>query len=151
MRARLLNPERVTIQPINRADTREDALAGEPYARLERDAAIVVMGQVDELDRQRRTPGQGGANLPARISVTFLKAGTRRPDGVHTGLAATGWTPTAGDRVTGLADEDGANPRALSLFVAEAHASGKERRRARLVVVMLEGRAPSRPGTEGGL
>ena len=47
MRARLMCPERVTIQPVDRPGTRVDALAVEPYAHQARGATILIMAQVD--------------------------------------------------------------------------------------------------------
>jgi hypothetical protein len=151
VRARLINPERVTIQPIDRSTTRTDDLAGEHYARIARSTELVILGQVDESNRNSRGPGQGGAKLTERASIAFLAEGTQRPDGSWTGIGSSGWVPSSGDRITGIAAEDGTEIRAVSWYVSEAHGSGKERRRRRLVVISIEDRHPTREGSEGGL
>lgn len=151
MRARLINPERVTVAPIDRSATRTDDLAGEPYARIERGTELVILGQVDESNRNSRAPGQGGAKLTERGSIAFLAEGTRRADGVWTGIGSSGWVPSSGDRIRLIASEDGGEERIVSWYVSEAHGSGKERRRRRLVVISIEDRFPTREGSEGGL
>lgn len=139
MRARLINPEQLTIQPINRSALRVDALALEPSARIDREAALTIKGQVDETDRNRRQPGQGGATVSQRAIVTFLSAD----------LARLGYSPEAGDLITTISDEDGTNARPVRWYVQEAHATGKERRRPRLVQVQVSDRMPGRASTEG--
>ncbi len=149
MRARLLSPELVTIQPVDRAGTRVDELAAEPYARQARGPTLVIMAQVDELSRNRRQAGQGGAVASSRVSLTFLVAGAQRADGSWTGIGASGWTPAAGDRISRLAEADGSGARPVAWYVTEAHRIGKDGRTAKLVDVSAESRAPTRTPTEG--
>lgn len=149
MRARLLSPELVTIQPVDRAGTRVDELAAEPYAHQARGTTIVILAQVDELSRNRRAPGQGGANPTDRISLTFLVAGVQRADGTWTGIGASGWVPSSGDRIARLAEADGGNDRAVAWYVTDAKRIGKDGRTAKLVDVSAETRAPRRTATEG--
>ena len=53
MRARLINPELVTIRPIARADTRVDALAAEPALHQARGAEVQV-GVDREMAREQQ-------------------------------------------------------------------------------------------------
>lgn len=139
MRARLLSPELVTIQPVDRAGTRVDELAAEPYAHQARGATITLRAQVDELSRNSRQAGQGGATPRDRVSLTFLV----------TDVTRSGWTPAAGDRISRLAEADGTNDRAVAWYVTDAKRIGKDGRTAKLIDVSAENRAPRRSATEG--
>lgn len=139
--ARLFHPELVTVKPLARSDQRADALGGEPYARLARASTVQLLGQVEEDRRGARRPGQEGAELQEGGTVSFkLQA-----------VTASGWTPTAGDEITSVAERDGSNARSVRWYVTEAHRSGKRprARRADLVVVRFTTRPPSRAAVEG--
>lgn len=139
MRARLINPERVTIQPISRGGTRTDDLAAEPTAHTERQAQVVLQAQVDTSNENRRQPGQGGANLAARVQLTFLR----------TDVQASGWAPADGDLVVEIADRDGGNARDVRWPLTAPQLTAKEYHRAKLITVDVQERPASRARTEG--
>lgn len=149
MRARLLSPERVTIQPVDRAGTRVDELGAEPYAHQARGATLVILAQVDELTRNRRQPGQGGGNPVDRVALTFLVKGYQRADGAWTGVGESGWVPASGDRISRLAEGDGTAGRGVAWYVTDAKRIGKDGTTAKLIEVSAETRAPRRASTEG--
>ena len=139
MRARLINPELVTVLPVARSGQQEDALGGEPYARLPRGAQIQLRAQVDERNRNRRQPDQGGAEVHHAATLTFLR----------TAVEAASWIPTDGDRVVAVADRNGGSSRTVNWYVVNAQLLAKERARAKLVVVEVSDRGPSRRQVEG--
>lgn len=91
MRVTLMGREWVRVAPIDRAATPTDAL-GEPVRRIARADDVEVQGQVNEQVRNGRQPGAAGPELPLVAEITL-----RASD-----VAASGWTPADGDRITGI-------------------------------------------------
>jgi hypothetical protein len=91
MRPTLMGREWVRIAPIDRSGTQVDAL-GEPVRRIARDASVEIQGQVNEQVRNGRQPDAAGPELPLVAEIAL-----RASD-----VAASGWTPADGDRVTGV-------------------------------------------------
>lgn len=137
---RLINPEWVTIRPLNRAATVADDLAGEPYAHLARGADVRVLAQVDEGEAVRRRPGQGGATVPVSARLTF-----KRRD-----LEAAGYTPGEGDLVVQRESRDGSYSRDVRWYVQAGKAEGVVGRHGpSLVHVDVGPRAADRTASEG--
>lgn len=139
--ARLFHRELVTISPLDRAGQRVDQLRSEPYGQLARATTVQLLGQVEEDRRGERRSGPGGAELQEGGTVSF-----RLGD-----VTASGWTPTAGDGITSVAERDGSSSRAVRWWITEAHRSGKRprSRRADLVVCRFTTKAPSRSQVGG--
>lgn len=140
MRPRLIGPELLTIQPIDRSATVVDELAGEYVGSLARSAPVQIRAQVDELRDNERMARQGGAEVRVLWTCTF-----RRVD-----LEAAGYLPRNGDLVTERAQRDGSGARSVALYVANAVDSGEILSGRSLVEVDLTDQAPARWGTEGG-
>ncbi len=138
---RLFHTELVTVAPLARAAQRADALGGEPYARISRSSSVQVLAQVEEDDRNRRSPGQGGAVVSQGGTLVFERAA----------LEAAGYTPTAGDMITAIAHRDGTGSRPVRWYVQAVRFSGKRPRgrRADLVICPFGPRSPSRNQEEG--
>lgn len=137
---RLINPEWVTIRPLDRAATVVDELAGEPYAHLARATEVRVLAQVDEGEALRRRPGQGGATVPVAARLTF-----KRRD-----LEAAGYTPNEGDLVVKRTSRDGSYEREVRWYVLAGKAEGVLARHGpTLVYAEVGARAPDRTASEG--
>lgn len=137
---RLINPEWVTIRPLNRAATVTDELAGEPYAHLARNDDVRVLAQVDEGEALRRRPAQGGATVPVSARLTF-----KRRD-----LEAASYTPGEGDLVVLRESRDGSYSREVRWYVQAGKAEGVLARHGpSLVHVEVGPRAPDRTASEG--
>lgn len=138
-RARLLgHVQRVTVEPINRANTQVDELAGEPFTNIARDAQVVARCQLDTSRENDRSAGQGGARRKIQGAITFL---TRELRGV--------WEPADGDRIVLVADEDGSNARVVNWYLRGTHFQGKTRRGNELIVADVTDRQPARASSEG--
>lgn len=137
----LFHPKLVTIQPLDRSNTRTDASAGEPYAWVERSAAVELLAQVEENGRNARRPGPGGATVPQPGVLTFKRSQ----------VELLGWDPQAGDMVVTVKDRTGANSRTVRWYVQDANYSGSRptRKREDLVVCRFGTRPPSRRQVEG--
>lgn len=140
MRARLINPELLTIEPLSRTSALEDSVSGEPMG-IARAAAVQVLAQVDELDLNTRRPAQAGADLRVNVKISFL----RRT------LQAAGYSPADGDRVVAIADKDGSNSRAVTWYLRGAQPWAKERHGAKLVTCRATDRPAGRDRAEGEL
>lgn len=138
MRARLINPQLLTVQPQDRAGTLYDEQAGEPFVQLARAAELQIKAQVDVDQENRRRPGQGGAELPKRIRLSFLVAD----------LLAAGWTPADGDRVVAVSNLDGSYARTVNWYATECRDTAVERHGPKVLEVLAEDR-PGRRVTEG--
>ena len=135
-RARLIGwIQRLTIEPIARAATHVDSLADEPYASIGRADTIQLCAQLEETRRNSRQPGQSGARLPTRLSIVFLTREVR----------ASGWSPQDGDRVTEIADRNGANARAVNLYVTAPQHTAKTNYGNELTQVELVNRDSRQP------
>lgn len=139
MRARLINPELVTIRPIARADTRVDTLAAEPALHQARGAEVQVLAQVDTSRENLRQPSQGGANLRVGVLLTFLRSE----------VDAAGWEPADGDLVVSIANRDGSQAREVRWYLQGPQHLAKEHHRAKLLTMDVVDRPPSRARTEG--
>jgi hypothetical protein len=114
VRATLIGPEWLTIEPIDREASPVDEL-GEPMASPARGTTIRIRAQVDETDPGSRRPGVEGPWIPSLASVLV------RPEDA----AALGWTPRDGDRVVLIEDLRGRNPRTVSWYLEAAGRTGK--------------------------
>lgn len=140
MRARLIgHKERLTIQPIDRAGTHVDPETREPYANTTRAAALELVAQLEEGDRNVRGPGGQGANVRVQAVATFLTREVR----------AAGWSPADGDRVVQVANCDGSDARVVNWYVTGPRYTGKTRYGNELVIVGLTDRNPARRASEG--
>lgn len=141
MPARLIGPELLTIEPIDRAATSTDPLSLEATPAIARKASVVVRAQLDEVDTNRRRPSQGGAKLTGQYDVTFLAVD----------LARLGYEPADGDLITTITDIRGNNARTVHLYMQGMHRSGKDSTapRGQLVVGQLGNRPASRTQDEG--
>lgn len=139
MRARLINPELVTIRPIARSTTRLDALAAEPALHQARAAEVTVKAQVDTSRENLRQGGQGGATLKVGVLLTFLRSE----------VEASGWEPSDGDLVVSIANVDGSQERSVRWYLQGPQHLAKERHRAKLITMDVVDRPPSRAHTEG--
>jgi len=128
MRARLINPEWVTIDPIDRAATHVDELGGEPTANIARGAQVRVLAQVDDLSRGRRREGQDGAEPDATIRLTFK---TRA-------LRARGYVPADGDRVVKVESRDGRTVQEVLWYIRDNRYTGREHHGPKLIEVRAE-------------
>jgi hypothetical protein len=139
VRARLINPQQLTISPISRAAIQADPLTDEPLGAIPRGTAVQLLGQLEEVRNNVRAPGRGGAQIPAIYTLTF-----RRVD-----LVRLAYWPLDGDRVTSVADRRGNNPRSLNVYVQAATQDGLEHTGPKLITVELVTRPPSREVVEG--
>lgn len=139
MRARLINPRRVTIQPIDRAGTVRDDLAGEPIGRIARSANVQLLAQFDELGNNMRRPGPGGPQVDAVGALTF-----RRAD-----LVRLGYQPADGDLLIEVADRRGNNGRTVRLYLQGPTDHGEEHHGPKLVTCALATRTAARAKVEG--
>lgn len=134
--------ERVTIQAIARDDTAANPRAGEPYARVARVGPSFVFdrAQLAETEANKRRATMLGAEVDVSASLTLWADD----------VAASGYVPSAGDRLIQIADADGSNARASNLYVTAVRRSGKLIRFGRQTVILdLADRAPARPSPEG--
>ncbi len=139
MRARLIYPELVTIQPINRLATQQDVGGQEPTAHTARADSFTILAQVDERQRNLRKPSQGGAKLEVRTDFTFLRRDVQ----------GKGWAPTDGDRVIQIANKNGTEPQDVNWYLEGPAHLAKERSRAKLIVMGGRTKSATRRRTEG--
>lgn len=141
MRPKLINPVRVTIEPINRSSTAQDALSDEPFFPVSRGTTVTILAQVDELSENARRPGPGGAEVPSLALVTF----TQRD------LSAASYTPADGDRLTTIEAKKGpAWSRTVNWYLRGPRALGQGASgRPQLVQTQAVDRPPQRDTNEG--
>lgn len=139
-RARLLgHVELLTIAPKDDATTRVDPDTLEPIPAVGRSSSVQLEAQVEDLRRNERVPGQGGARLPTVLQLTFLASD----------VATSGWTPRDGDRLIARANRDGSSSRALSLYLTRIMWDGPTHYGHELVIADAVNRDPSREQNEG--
>lgn len=139
MRGRLINKQKLTIRPIDRAGTEVDPESEAPRGHLARDPEITVFAQVDELANNTRRPGQGGANLDLVASLTFYR----------TDLVKLGWEPRDGDLVVQIANRHGKDARPVRWYLQAAVQSGVEYHNRHLITATASLRPQSRKRQEG--
>lgn len=138
MRARLLNPVTLTIEPIDRANTRRDPDREDPRLHVRRLASVEVLAQVDPATNNRRRETELGGQIDAVADLTFLRRN----------LVDAGYAPTDGDRITTITDRTGAT-RSVAWYIVQAHRDGQEYAGDKLVVATASTKAPSRVTVEG--
>ena len=139
MRPRLIRPQLVTIEPIDRSATRYDALTEEPLGRVARSTSITLRCQVDVDSENRRAPTQGGAVIRKAARLTFL-----RED-----VDAAGWSPSDGDRITNVAALRGGPSRAVNWRIVDPREDGVSDVGGTLIIAEAESGSTQRTVTEG--
>lgn len=139
MRARLINPELVTIRPFRRSAAVVDPLLDEPTAHVDRGTDVTLLGQIEAVSENDRTSSQLGANVRARYRMHFLRSA----------VEAAGWHPKDGDLVVAVANRDGSQARSVRWYVDGPGHTTREYHRAKLISLDAVDRAPGRVTTEG--
>lgn len=128
MRPRLIRPQLVTVEPIDRSATRYDDLAGEPVGAVARLAPVELRCQVDVNTENRRAPTQGGPVVRIEAKLTFL-----RED-----VDAAGWSPSDGDRITRVAALRGGQARVVNWRLVDPREDGISDSGGTLVIAEAE-------------
>lgn len=139
MRPRLIRPQLVTVEPIDRDATRYDALTEEPLGRVARGAQIELRCQVDVEVENRRAPTQGGPVVRKRARLTFLRVD----------VDAAGWSPSDGDRIVQVRALTGSATRSVNWRVVDPHEDGVSDVGGTLLIAEAEDFAAQRATTEG--
>lgn len=139
MRPRLIRPQLVTVEPIDRSRTRYDSLAEEPRGAVAYGAAIVLRCQVDVRTENRRASTQGGAVVRKEAQLTFLRAD----------VDAAGWSPQDGDRITRVAALRGSQARTVNWRIVDPHEDGISDSGGTLVIADAELATTQRVQHEG--
>lgn len=135
--AKLINPEPITIEPLDKAATAQDQRRKRTSPRVAYGNAITLSAQLDFA--QHRSTNAGPAHIPhtKTTAVAFVRV---------VDCVASSYTPAKGDRVT-FNDSLAVTHTTTLAWVDEAELTGKTRRGFSLWKLRLTDRSPERDAT----
>ncbi len=135
--ARLIYPEPVTIEPLDKSATPQDQRRKRTAPRIAYGAAIELQAQVGFAQKNARNAGPGHIARTKTTGAIFVRVAD---------CVASGYTPDKGDRVTFL-DPLAVTHATTVAWVDEAEPTGKTRRGYSLWKLRITDRSPERDDT----